>query len=189
MDRPLSGLLDDLKHPALLQLARHWLSLRHSHGGIPPLRALDPMQFAPVMKDSWIVDAEPDEESKIERPLEAELEHLIVDPPFDEWHCYRGLGVGTAGLGRRNPVRGGVGRLVGFGERSSEVRGLGRRRRDAPVGVGRPVPRRRRPVRARPRPVDAAADERAELVDVEAPEAVGDGDGRARPGPQERRVR
>lgn len=60
MDRPLSGLLDDLKHPALLQLARHWLSLRDSHGGIPPLRALDPMQFAPVMKDSWIVDAEPD---------------------------------------------------------------------------------------------------------------------------------
>ena len=49
-----------------------------------------------------IVDAEPDEESKIERPLEAELEHLIVDPPFDEWHCYRGLGVGT---GRREVGR------------------------------------------------------------------------------------
>ena len=29
------------------------------------------------------------------------MEHLIVDPPFDEWHLYRGLGVGT----RRWPLR------------------------------------------------------------------------------------
>ena len=44
-----------------------------------------------------IAKAEPDDESKIERPLEAELEHHIVDPPFDEWHVYRGFGSGTGG--------------------------------------------------------------------------------------------
>ena len=32
-----------------------------------------------------IAEVEPDEEAKIEKPLESELEHLIVDPPFDEW--------------------------------------------------------------------------------------------------------
>ena len=42
-----------------------------------------------------IAEVEPDEEAKIEKPLESELEHLIVDPPFDEWEVYRGLGVGV----------------------------------------------------------------------------------------------
>src|SRR5690606_6002632 len=60
MERPLSGLLDDLTQPALQQLARHWLSLRDRHGAIPPLRAIDPLQFPALMKDAWIVDADPD---------------------------------------------------------------------------------------------------------------------------------
>ena len=49
----------------------------------------------PATPPYGVAEVEPDEEFKIERPLEAELEHLIVDPPFDEWHLYRGLGVGT----------------------------------------------------------------------------------------------
>ena len=52
-----------------------------------------------------IPDAEADEESKIDLPLEAELEHLIIDPAFDEWQVYRGFGAGTGGAARREVGR------------------------------------------------------------------------------------
>lgn len=60
MERPLYSLLDDLTNPALQQLARHWLALREQHGGVPPLCGIDPLRFAQLMKDSWIIDAEED---------------------------------------------------------------------------------------------------------------------------------
>jgi len=36
-----------------------------------------------------LVATKPDEEARIDKPLDSELEFLIVDPPFDEWNVYR----------------------------------------------------------------------------------------------------
>lgn len=43
---------------------------------------------------------EQDEDSRVEKPLAAELEHLIFDPPFDQWTLYRTTGSGKTLLRR-----------------------------------------------------------------------------------------
>ena len=86
-----------------MSTAEHKLMVRRGRTGkgqrvrtIPPTEAIVPFELYP---------AEPDEEAKIEKPLDAELEHEIVDPPFDEWHVYRGTTVGSAGGARREVGR------------------------------------------------------------------------------------
>jgi hypothetical protein len=60
MDRSLDLLLQDLQLPGHRALAEHWLGLQRAAGGIPPLAAVDPLQFAKALADAWIVDAEAD---------------------------------------------------------------------------------------------------------------------------------
>ncbi len=61
VNRPLDTLLSDLRLPGHRALAAHWLALHDAAGRrIPALSSIDPLQFAPALKDAWIVDAEED---------------------------------------------------------------------------------------------------------------------------------
>lgn len=90
-----------LNTPSLLEIKAMARRGRLARGQLvrtlPPTPAIMPYGLAPT---------EPDSEAKIERPLESELEHLIIDPPFDEWHVCRGASVGDGSSSRRE-----VGRL------------------------------------------------------------------------------
>jgi hypothetical protein len=63
--RPFELLIDDLRKPALRTLAGHWLERFSQDGGIPSLRAIDPLSFAGILKDVWIFSAEPDGDFRV----------------------------------------------------------------------------------------------------------------------------
>jgi hypothetical protein len=58
MTRTLHTLLADLGQPGHRAVAEHWIALYRRKGGIPPLSAIDPLQFPRALADAWIVDAE-----------------------------------------------------------------------------------------------------------------------------------
>ena len=68
-------------------MARRKLTARKGKlGKGNPVRTLP--KTTAVIPDG-LMAAEPDEEARIDKPLDSELEFLIVDPPFDEWNVYR----------------------------------------------------------------------------------------------------
>jgi len=52
------------------------------------------LPFTSAIVPLYLTECDADESARNEQPLEHELEHEIVDPPFDEWELYRGSGFG-----------------------------------------------------------------------------------------------